>query len=114
VKPGLRSGFAYVYDDDVAADIKAGRLVRLLEKGCRPFPATISITAKSAAGAACIHGTHRSTLLQIPAEEWKTICGRQQQPPVAATVVSALLVASTDDISESQFSGATLISRIAR
>jgi hypothetical protein len=69
---------------------------------------------QSAAGAACIHGTHRSTLLQIPAEEWKTICGRQQQPPVAATVVSALLVASTDDISESQFSGATLISRIAR
>jgi hypothetical protein len=52
-----------------------------------------------AAAVACIHGTDRSTLLQIPAEEWKTICGRQQQvtPPVASTVISALLVASTDD-----------------
>jgi hypothetical protein len=78
------------------------------------FPGYYLYHRQSAAGAACIRGTHRSTLLQIPAEEWKTICGRRQQPPVAATVVSALLVASTDDISESQFSGETLISRIAR
>jgi hypothetical protein len=46
VKPELRSGFVSVYDDDVMADIKAGRLKRMLEKGARPFPATISITAR--------------------------------------------------------------------
>jgi hypothetical protein len=45
MKPGLRSGFAYVYDDDVAADIKAGRLVRMQESGCPTFPGYISITA---------------------------------------------------------------------
>ena len=31
-------GLAYVYDDEVAADIKAGRLIRILEKWCPAFP----------------------------------------------------------------------------
>ena len=31
-------GLAYVYDDEVAADIKAGRLMRILEKWCPAFP----------------------------------------------------------------------------
>jgi DNA-binding transcriptional LysR family regulator len=31
-------GLAYVYDDEVAADIKAGRLKRILEKWCPTFP----------------------------------------------------------------------------
>ena len=31
-------GLAYVYDDEVAADIKAGRLTRILEKWCPTFP----------------------------------------------------------------------------
>jgi hypothetical protein len=51
------------------------------------FPGYYLYHRQSAAGAARIHGTHRSTLLQIPAQEWKTICGRQQQvtPSVAET-----------------------------
>ena len=31
-------GLAYVYDDEVAADVKAGRLKRILEKWCPTFP----------------------------------------------------------------------------
>jgi DNA-binding transcriptional LysR family regulator len=31
-------GLAYVYEDDVTADIKAGRLKRILEKWCPTFP----------------------------------------------------------------------------
>ena len=31
-------GLAYVYEDEVAADIKAGRLKRILEKWCPTFP----------------------------------------------------------------------------
>ena len=31
-------GLAYVFDDEVAADIKAGRLKRILEKWCPTFP----------------------------------------------------------------------------
>jgi DNA-binding transcriptional LysR family regulator len=31
-------GLAYVYDDEVAADVKAGRLTRILEKWCPAFP----------------------------------------------------------------------------
>jgi DNA-binding transcriptional LysR family regulator len=31
-------GLAYVYENEVAADIKAGRLVRILEKWCPSFP----------------------------------------------------------------------------
>ena len=31
-------GIAYAYDDEVAADIKAGRLKRILEKWCPTFP----------------------------------------------------------------------------
>src|SRR5258708_5106616 len=31
-------GLAYVYDDEVAADVKTGRLTRILEKGCPAFP----------------------------------------------------------------------------
>jgi DNA-binding transcriptional LysR family regulator len=31
-------GLAYAYDDEVAADIKAGRLMRILEKWCPAFP----------------------------------------------------------------------------
>ena len=31
-------GLAYVYDDEVAVDIKAGRLKRILEKWCPTFP----------------------------------------------------------------------------
>ena len=31
-------GLAYVYNDEVAADIKAGRLTRILEKWCPTFP----------------------------------------------------------------------------
>jgi DNA-binding transcriptional LysR family regulator len=30
-------GIAYVYEDEVAAEIKAGRLKRILEKWCRTF-----------------------------------------------------------------------------
>jgi hypothetical protein len=51
------------------------------------FPGYYLYHRQSTAGVACIHGIHRSTLLQIPAQEWKTISGRQQQvtPPVAET-----------------------------
>src|SRR3954447_3207079 len=35
VKPGLPSGLAHACDDDVAADIRDGRLIRMLEKGVR-------------------------------------------------------------------------------
>jgi hypothetical protein len=38
VKPGPRSGLTCVYDDDVAADIKAGGLMRILEKWCPVIP----------------------------------------------------------------------------
>jgi DNA-binding transcriptional LysR family regulator len=31
-------GIAYVYDDEVAADVSAGRLTRILEKWCPTFP----------------------------------------------------------------------------
>jgi DNA-binding transcriptional LysR family regulator len=31
-------GLAYVFDDDVAADVKAGRLKRILERWCPTFP----------------------------------------------------------------------------
>jgi DNA-binding transcriptional LysR family regulator len=31
-------GLAYVYADEVAADVKAGRLARILEKWCPTFP----------------------------------------------------------------------------
>ena len=31
-------GLAYVYDDEVAADIEAGRLTRTLKKWCPTFP----------------------------------------------------------------------------
>ena len=31
-------GLAYAYDDDVAADVEAGRLIRILEKWCPAFP----------------------------------------------------------------------------
>jgi DNA-binding transcriptional LysR family regulator len=34
----MGQGLAYVYDDEVAVDIKAGRLTRILEKWCPTFP----------------------------------------------------------------------------
>ena len=35
-------GLAYVYENDVAADLKTGRLVRPWTSGVRPFQDTIS------------------------------------------------------------------------
>ena len=37
-RPGRRRRSPYVYDDEVAADVKAGRLTRILEKWCPAFP----------------------------------------------------------------------------
>jgi DNA-binding transcriptional LysR family regulator len=54
-------GLAYVYEDEVAADIKAGRLVRILEKWCPSFPGY------------CLY--HPS---------------RRQQPPALAAFIAAL------------------------
>jgi hypothetical protein len=108
VKPGLQSGIAYVCDDDVAAALRDGRLhTNAGERGRPNFPA-LSLLRQSAA-AARIHGTQRSTLPQIPAQEGKLSAagssrGRRLLPKLAPT----------DDISESQFGGATRISRIAR
>jgi hypothetical protein len=100
----------------VAADIKAGRLIRMLEKGCPTFPATISITAKwrqalpaftAFIAALCHKFQLRKENDLRPAAAGEAACCRN-------ALVNSLLVALADDISESQFSGATLISRIAR
>jgi hypothetical protein len=100
----------------VAADIKAGRLIRMLEKGCPTFPATISITASrrqalpaftAFIAALCYKFQLRKENDLRPAAAGDTACCRN-------SLVNSLLVASTDDISESQFSGATLKSRTAR
>jgi DNA-binding transcriptional LysR family regulator len=37
-------GLAYVYEDEVRADIEAGRLIRILEKWCPRSPVTTSTT----------------------------------------------------------------------
>jgi hypothetical protein len=98
----------------VAADIKAGRLIRMLEKGCPTFSATISITASrrqalpvftAFIAALCYKFQLRKENYLRPATAGDAAC---------SSLVNSLLVALADDISESQFSGATLISRIAR
>jgi hypothetical protein len=99
----------------VAADIKAGRLIRMLEKGCPTFPATISITASrrqalpafTAFIAALCYKFHLRKENYLRPAAGDAACCR-------SSLVNSLLVALADDISESQFSGATLISRIAR
>jgi hypothetical protein len=107
---------ACVYNDDVAAYIKAGRLIRMMEKGARAFAATVSITASrrqaspaftALIAALCYKFQLRKENDLRSAAAGDAACCRN-------SLVSAPLVASTDDISESQFSGATLISRIAR
>jgi hypothetical protein len=54
------------------------------------FPGYYLYHRQSTAGVACIHGIHRSTLLQIPAQEGKLSAGSSKvTPPVAETRWSA-------------------------
>src|SRR3954454_12982569 len=85
-------------------------------RGVRLFPASISFTASrrqalpafpAFIAALCYKFQLRKENHLRPAAAGDAACCR-------SSLVSAPLVASTDDISESQFSGATLISRIAR
>jgi hypothetical protein len=98
----------------VAADIKAERLIRMLEKGVQPVPATISITASRRQALPAFTALIAALCYKFQLENYLRPAAAGDTAYCRNSLVSAPLVASTDDISESQFSGATLISRIAR
>ena len=63
-------GLAYMYDDMVAADVKAGRLRRILEKWCPIVPRLLSLSSQPAADAARTDSAHcRATLQSIAARD---------------------------------------------